>query len=80
MGAIAVDISNRLAPSGGPGPSPVNWDDALVSAASLAHKAGKRLAEGRRWVESEGMEQRPLTTLGVAFALGVCAGWLIKRR
>jgi ElaB/YqjD/DUF883 family membrane-anchored ribosome-binding protein len=74
-----MDIINRLGQAGSPGGS-IPWDNALISAAALAHNAGKRLAEGRRWVETESMEQRPLTTLGVAFALGVFTGWLIKRR
>jgi hypothetical protein len=75
-----MDISSRLGQLGGAFESPLGWNSAMLNAVSVAHGAGKRLAEGRRWVETEAMEQRPLTTLGVAFAVGVLTGWLIKRR
>ena len=50
------------------------------TATRWAHQTGRRLAIGRRWVEAKAVGQRPLTTLGVAFGLGVLTGWLVKRR
>ena len=52
----------------------------LDKATRWAHTAGRGLATGREWIETEGIERRPLTTLSVAFALGVLTGWLVKRR
>jgi hypothetical protein len=52
----------------------------LDTATDLAHNAGGYLAATRNWFESEAMRNRPLTTLGLAFGLGVFAGWLVKRR
>jgi len=52
----------------------------LDSATRWAHVVGRRLGATRQRVESEAMVKRPLTSLGIAFGLGVCAGWLVKRR
>jgi len=52
----------------------------LDSATRWAHTAGRRLGATRQWVESEAIGSRPLTTLGIAFGLGVFTGWLVKRR
>lgn len=65
-------------------PSDVTGEDhfgvLIETATEWAHAAGRRLAETRRWVETQAIEERPLSTLGVAFGLGVLAGWFIKRR
>ena len=52
----------------------------LDTATRWAHTVGRHLGASRRWVESEGIGNRPLTTLGIAFGVGVFTGWLIKRR
>lgn len=52
----------------------------IETAAQWSHKAGQWLAGVRRWVETEAIEDRPLTRLAVAFGLGGLTGWLIKRR
>ncbi len=52
----------------------------LDSATRWAHAVGRRLGGTRRWIESEAIGHRPLTTLGITFGLGVFTGWLVKRR
>ncbi len=52
----------------------------LDMATRWAHTAGSRLSITRQWLESEAIVHRPLTTLGIAFGLGVFTGWLVKRR
>ena len=52
----------------------------IETATRWAHTLVRRMGIGRQWVESEAIGNRPLTTLGVAFSLGVFTGWLIKRR
>ena len=65
-------------------PSEVTGEDhfgvLIETATGWAHTAGRRLAEARRWVETQAVEERPLSTMGVAFGLGALTGWLIKRR
>jgi hypothetical protein len=51
----------------------------LNTATRWGHTVGRRLIATRQWVESEAMGNRPLTTLGIAFGLGVFTGWLVKR-
>jgi hypothetical protein len=53
---------------------------AVDAATRAAHTVGKSLGAARRWVESEAIGVRPLTTLAVAFGLGVFTGWLVKKR
>jgi hypothetical protein len=59
-------------------------DDGFVrmigSATLLAHEAGKGMALARRWITDTALGKYPLTTLGMAFGLGVFAGWFVKRR
>jgi ElaB/YqjD/DUF883 family membrane-anchored ribosome-binding protein len=50
------------------------------TAARWGHTVGRWLGATRQWVESEAIGNRPLTTLGIAFGLGVFTGWLVKRR
>ncbi len=52
----------------------------LDSATGWANSAGRSLGATRQWVESEAIGSRPLTTLVIAFGLGVLTGWLVKRR
>lgn len=70
-------------PASAPTPAPAlpapSGDPRLAAAIDLAHRAGVGLGRARRWVESEGIGKRPMTTLGVAFGLGLFTGWLIKR-
>ena len=56
------------------------FEFSMETAARWAHASGRRLGMARHWVETEVIENRPLTTLGVAFGLGVFTGWLVKRR
>jgi hypothetical protein len=56
------------------------FEFSLDTATRWAHAVGRGLGTARHWIESEAMENRPLTTLGVAFGLGVFTGWLVKRR
>jgi hypothetical protein len=51
----------------------------LNTATRWGHAVGRRLSATRQWVESEAIGNRPLTTLGIAFGLGVFTGWLVKR-
>ncbi|HKM51966.1 MAG TPA: hypothetical protein VJY33_01080 [Isosphaeraceae bacterium] len=51
----------------------------LNTATRWGHTVGRRLSATRQWVESEAIGNRPLTTLGIAFGLGVFTGWLVKR-
>lgn len=60
--------------------NPHQTNEWVETASRYAHEAGRGLAMSRQWIESEAIGKRPLTTLGVAFGLGVFAGWLIKRR
>ncbi len=53
---------------------------AMDAATRAAHGAGKGLGAARRWVEEQAIGVRPLTTLAVAFGLGVFTGWLVKKR
>ena len=52
----------------------------LNTATRWGRTVGRYLGDTRQWVESEAIGNRPLTTLGIAFALGVFTGWLVKRR
>lgn len=52
----------------------------MDAATRAAHGAGKGLGAVRRWVEEEAIGARPLTTLAIAFGLGVFTGWLVKKR
>lgn len=52
----------------------------LDKATRWAHTVGRYVGATRQWVESEAVGNRPLTTLGIAFGLGVFTGWLVKRR
>jgi hypothetical protein len=52
----------------------------LESANFLAHEGGQGLALIRNFITDTAMAKYPLTTLGMAFSLGVFAGWLVKRR
>jgi hypothetical protein len=56
------------------------FDLFLDAATRWADEVGGRLGTIRQWMESEAIDKRPLTTLGIAFGLGVLTGWLIKRR
>ncbi len=56
------------------------YELSLESAMRWAHEAGKGLGVARRWVEVQAIGNRPLTTLGIVFGLGVFTGWLVKRR
>ena len=53
---------------------------AMDAATRAAHGMGKGLGAARSWVEEEAIGVRPLTTLAVAFGLGVFTGWLVKKR
>ena len=53
---------------------------ALGAATRMAHTMGSGLGAARNWVESKAIAARPLTTLAVAFGLGVFTGWLVKKR
>lgn len=55
------------------------FDFFLDTATRWAHTVGRRLRATGQWVESESMVNRPLSTLGIAFGLGVFTGWLVKR-
>ncbi len=50
------------------------------SATRWALAVGGGLGGTRQWIESEAIGNRPLTTLSIAFGLGVFTGWLVKRR
>jgi len=52
----------------------------MGSATTLAHQGGRGLALARNWITDTALGKYPLTTLGMAFSLGVFAGWLVKRR
>jgi hypothetical protein len=52
----------------------------METATLLAHQGGRGLALARNWLTDTSLGRYPLTTLGMAFGLGVFAGWLVKRR
>ncbi|MFO0960168.1 MAG: hypothetical protein U0800_22475 [Isosphaeraceae bacterium] len=54
-----------------------SWMD---TATDLAGRAGQGMARGQRWIKEEALVKYPITTLGMAFGLGVLAAWLVKRR
>ena len=52
----------------------------MGTATHLAHEAGRNIGLARHWLSDTALEKYPLTTLGMAFGLGVFAGWFVKRR
>jgi len=52
----------------------------MGSATYLAHEAGRGIGLAQGWLTETAMGKYPLTTLGMAFGLGVFAGWFVKRR
>lgn len=66
------------------GPAGPQQDDGYAqlmgSAVALAHEAGQRVAMARNWFYDVALQKYPITTLGMAFGLGVFAGWFVKRR
>jgi hypothetical protein len=52
----------------------------LNTATCWGQTVSRHLGAIRQWVESEAIGNRPITTLGIAFGLGVFTGWLVKRR
>ncbi len=52
----------------------------METATHLAHEAGRGISIARHWLSDKALDKYPLTTLGMAFGLGVFAGWFVKRR
>jgi hypothetical protein len=79
-----MDSPYRSKMAAGAGPLAPGSDDRLArlmeTATSLAHQGGRSLALARNWLTDTALGKYPLTTLGMAFGLGVFAGWLVKRR
>lgn len=67
-------------PDGAATPQDDGFAQFMESAASLAHGAGRGAAMARNWFHEVAIQKYPITTLGMAFSLGVFAGWLVKRR
>jgi len=82
-----MDSPYRGATAAGPGTAgrpDVSQDDGFArfmgSATYLAHEAGQGVGLARHWLSDTALGKYPITTLGMAFGLGVFAGWLVKRR